>query len=106
MSSLVNCPTCQNLVSKSALSCPSCGEILQKPKRSVFGKVVLWIFWLFNILIVAWIWMIGKSTTENFMEVSEAERFLYGVAGITFVIIIWLIGAIILGIMALLTRPK
>lgn len=106
---LMNCPSCQSEVSKSANNCPSCGEVLRKPKRGFFGKLVIWGFWLFNFIMVFWIWGGTKSAVETSEGLSGAEAAGAAIGtglGITFLVIIWLFGAIILGIMALLTRPK
>lgn len=106
---LMNCPSCQNEVSKSANNCPKCGEVLRKSKRGFFGKIVIWAFWGFNLLMALSIW----GGTQNALEMSdglsgaEAAGAAIGTGiGVTLLVLIWLIGAILLGIMALLTRAK
>ena len=37
---LINCPECNAEVSSSALDCPKCGVSLNKPKRTIFGKII------------------------------------------------------------------
>ena len=41
---MIKCPDCSNEVSDTALKCPSCGVQLKKAKRTVLGKVFLWVF--------------------------------------------------------------
>lgn len=106
---LIACPACGKDVSNSARNCPACGEQISKPKRGFFGKIVVWGFWLFNALMIAWIWggVSGNVDQMASMEGAEQAGAAIGTAiGGTILIIIWLIGAVILGIMALLTRPK
>lgn len=106
---MIECPSCQHRVSTSATACPSCGAVLRKAKRGIFGKLVIFAFWGFNILMVLWIWGGTKSAVETQAGLSGAEAAGAAIGtglGVTFLIFIWLIGAIILGLMALLTRPK
>ena len=66
-------------------------------------------FWGFNILMVLWIWGGTQSAVETQAGLSGAEAAGAAIGtgiGVTLLIFIWLIGAIILGLMALLTRPK
>lgn len=106
---LIACPACGKEVSKSARNCPSCGEQISKPKRGFFGKIIIWGFWIFNVLMIAWIWGGVSGNVEEMATMDGAEQAgaAIGTAiGGTILVFIWLIGAIILGIMALLTRPK
>jgi hypothetical protein len=106
---LIQCPTCDKEVSNSANNCPSCGAVLRKPKRSIFGKLVIMLFWLFNVIMVVWIWGGGGEAIQTTQTLSGAEQVGAAIGtgiGITMLVIIWLIGAIILGIMSLLTRAK
>jgi len=106
---MIECPSCQHRVSTGAPSCPSCGAVLRKSKRGIFGKLVIFAFWGFNILMVLWIWGGTQSAvqTQSGLSGAEAAGAAIGTGiGVTLLIFIWLIGAIILGLMALLTRPK
>ena len=107
---LIKCPECNAEVSDSAMKCPQCGKQLRKPKRSLFGKIFLWLFYLFNIFML--IWLVGgmnaASTSMNGMA-SEAERAGAAIGtgiGATIIIFIWAIGDVITGLLALMTRPK
>lgn len=58
---------------------------------------------------VLWIWggTQGAVQSQAGMSGAEAAGAAIGTGiGVTLLIFVWLIGAIILGIMALLTRPK
>lgn len=103
---IIECPTCEHKVSTSATSCPSCGAVLRKAKRGIFGKLVIFAFWGFNILMVLWIWAGTQGAVESQAGLSGAGAAIGTGIGVTLLIFVWLIGAIILGIMALLTRPK
>lgn len=107
---LIVCKECGNEVSSNAKSCPKCGAILRKPSRSILGKIVKWIFIFFNLIMIFWtVSVLGISSDAVATSISDAE--VAGTAigtgiGMFFIAIIWLIGAVILGILTLLTRPK
>lgn len=110
MMALIKCSECGSEVSSSALSCPKCGKQLRKPKRSIFGKICLWLFYLYNLLMV--VWLVGgmSAVSEKTATLAtDAERAGAAIGtglGITMILIIWVIGAVITGLFALLTRPK
>lgn len=84
---LLKCPDCGTEVSDKAFTCPKCGRTLRKPKRTVFGKIILAVFWLYELL-----------TITIIFSGSFADFFLG--------FILWFIGTLFLGIMTLLTRPS
>ena len=91
------------------MSCPTCGAVLRKYKRGFFGKLIIFVFWGFNVLMALWIFSGTQSAFgyQTDLWVAEALGVSIGTGiGVTMLIFIWLIGAIILGMMALLTRPK
>lgn len=107
---LINCPECNKEVSDQALKCPNCGKQLRKPKRGFVGKLFLWLFYGFNILMLWWM-VAGMSGAAKVSAtaVSEAEKAGAAVGtGIGFIMIvfIWVLGDIITGLLALMTRPK
>ena len=105
----ISCPDCSKEVSDSALQCTHCGYQLNKPKRTFIGKVALWIFILFNVLMAVWIWGGISGNVEDMENMSDAEAagaaIGTGIGGMI-LFIIWVFGDIILGLFALLTRPK
>lgn len=107
---LVKCPECQSEVSDSALKCPHCGKQLRKPKRGFFGKIFLWLFYLFNVLMLLWlIGIMNVSSEISGKAVTEAQK--AGAAlgagfAMTELMFTWAIGDIITGLLALMTRPK
>lgn len=108
-STMIECPTCQHQISASARSCPSCGAVLRESKRGVFGKLIVFAFWGFNILMSLSIWAGTQSAVEGQAGLSGAEAAGHAIGtgiGVTLLVIMWLTGTVILGIMALLTRPK
>lgn len=107
---LVKCPECQAEVSDSALKCPHCGKQLRKPKRGFFGKIFLWLFYLFNVLMLLWLISGLNATSEMATQaLTEAEKAGAAIGtglGVSMVLGIWVIGDIITGLLALMTRPK
>ena len=107
---LVNCPECSKEISDSALKCPSCGHQVRKPKRSLFGKAVKWIFILFNIFMIYCLFAgVGGGGEVMNSATSEAERAGAAIGtGLGMMVIgsIWVIGDIIIGMIVFLTRPK
>lgn len=106
---LIECKECGKQVSSKARECPSCGAVINKPKRGFFGTLFLWLFILFNILMVAWLisyWnQIGGSLTSG-TEAEQAGTAIGGTIGTGMLMVVWALGDIILGLLALLTRAK
>jgi uncharacterized metal-binding protein len=79
--------------------------------RTLFGKIVKWLFILFNLLMIAWAVFesvsIVRDVNVNSMSYAEAAMAEFGIE-IAFVAIgtIWVMGDIILGLLVLLTRRK
>lgn len=106
---MIECPTCAHQVSTTASACPSCGAILRKPKRGIFGKLIIFLFWGFNILMGVAIWAGTQNAVESSQGLTGAEAAGAAIGtglGFTMLAVIWLAGAILLGLMAILTRPK
>lgn len=85
--SLLKCPDCGTEVSDKAFTCPKCGRVLKKAKRTIFGKIVLLTFWLYELLTISIIF------SGSFAD------FFWGV-------ILWFVGTLFLGILTLLTKPS
>lgn len=83
---------------------------LQKTKRSVFGKIIKWAFIGFNILMAIWLISGMASASESISQTTndaeQAGAVIGTGLGAIMIIFLWLAGAVILGIMTLLTRPK
>lgn len=78
--------------------------------RSGFGKFVKWTFIAFNILMLIWL-VSGLATAGSVAgdAVNDAERAgaAIGTAlGAGFIVVLWAIGDVILGVFVLLTRRK
>lgn len=107
---MTTCKECGAEVSDQAITCPKCGARLRKPKRSAFGKIIKFLFIGFNILML--IWLIGgvgsaSQTLENAHSDAEQAGAAIGTGiGAMMIVFIWVAGAVVLGIMTLLTRPK
>lgn len=79
-------------------------------KRGILGKLAKWGFILFNVLMLVWLlsyWgSLGGMLNEQSSEASRAGTAVGGTIGTGVLVFFWLAGAVILGIMALLTRGK
>lgn len=77
-------------------------------KRSLFGKIIKWLFIIFNILMLVWLISGMSSVGDQYnMAASDAERAGTAIGasiGMGIIIFFWVGGAIILGIATLLTR--
>lgn len=83
---------------------------IEKPNRSLFGKIVKYTFIGFNILMLVW-FIGGMASASKGIENATTEAEQAGAAigtglGAMFIIFIWIAGAVILGIIAFLTRAK
>lgn len=106
---LINCKECDKQVSNEAFKCPHCGAQLRKPKRGLFGVIFKYTFILFNIFMV-WAMFTGMSGVSEMPEATssaeEAGRNIGTGLGIGFMLVIWALGDVILGLLVLFTRPK
>ena len=104
------CPSCGRDVSSKAYECPNCGHPLRKPKRGFFGKLCKWGLILFNLLMIFWLIsyfnQVGEVLNQAKNEAEKSGAAIGGTLGVGFLLSIWVMGDIILGLAALLTRPK
>lgn len=106
---IITCPECSHNVSDSALKCPSCGTQLRKQKRGFFGKLFKWSFIGFNALMALWAVAGFNAATKDYDALSGAEQAGAAIGtgvGMAMVLVLWVLGAIILGMFVLFTRPK
>ena len=78
--------------------------------RTVMGKIVKWLFIIFNLLMIIALFR-GCAGASEFINNahSEAERAgasIGTVIGIGMIGVVWVVGDIIIGIVVLLTRRK
>lgn len=105
---IIKCPECGQDVSDSAMKCPHCGKQLRKPKRSIMGKIFLWLFYIFNALMLLWL-IAGITAVPDTQQMDEFEKAGTAIGtgiGVMAIFTIWVIGDIITGLLALMTRPK
>ncbi|HAB36962.1 MAG TPA: hypothetical protein DCE52_02980 [Rhodobacteraceae bacterium] len=107
---LIKCPECEKEVSSTTKNCPACGYVLNKPKRSIMGKIMKWAFILFNALMIFWLFSyfgeIANVTDGAGSDAEKAGAAIGGTLGTGFLLTIWVMGDIILGLFVLFTRPK
>lgn len=77
-------------------------------KRGFFGWIFLILFWAFNALMLFWLIsyfnVIGQTEVHSSAE--AAGRTIGGTIGTGMLLFMWAAGAIILGIITLLTRGQ
>lgn len=78
--------------------------------RTAFGKVMKWLFIIFNIFML--IWMVTSCVAVGDISsnaVNDAERAGAAIGaglGMTFLLFVWGVGDVILGLFVLFTRRK
>ena len=78
----------------------------EKRERSFAGKLIKWAFIAFNLFMAIWI-VGGLYTVSKIQTHTAVEQIGTGIGaaiGITFVLILWGLGDLILGILVLVTR--
>lgn len=83
---------------------------IERRKRGVFGWIIAILFWGFNAMMVVWlIGGIGATSKQYAGATSEAAKAgtaIGATIGVGMVLSIWVMGAIVLGLMMLFTRGK
>ena len=79
-------------------------------RRGFFGHLFKWSFVLFNIAMLVWLlrfWTMAVEPIDGTSTDAEIVATGAGIFGATFgVAIIWIIGGIVLGVLALATRGR
>lgn len=79
-------------------------------RRGIIGRIFLWLFWLFNALML--VWMVGGLGAAGDVagsastEAEKAGAAIGTAIGATLILGIWMAGAVILGLLVLLTPGK
>ena len=107
---MMKCPACDKEISDQAFKCPHCGKQLRRPQRGFFGKIFLWLFYGFNALMLWWM-IVGMSGAAKQVATAASEAEQTGAAigtglGFFMILVIWVLGDIIIGLLTLITRPK
>lgn len=83
---------------------------IEKIERGFFGKLIKWIFILFNVLMLVWMLSycgtIGDEMTRPMSGAEQAGAAIGSTIGVTMLLMFWGLGVIILGVPTLLTRRK
>lgn len=82
----------------------------EQRKRGIIGKVLLLFFWLFNALMLWWLiaafQISGEQLNAATSEAEKAGAAIGTALGTGMIIVAWAAGAIILGLLVLLTPGK
>lgn len=102
---LTQCPNCGATVSTRSVHCPDCHGRLLAPRKDAANIVFAWSFVAFNALMAAWIgfyMLTGRTTlrTAN-IEGDMAGTPVSGGMGVGFLLLLWVLGLLILGLCAM-----
>jgi hypothetical protein len=78
----------------------------EKYERGFIGKLIKWAFIGFNLLMILWV-VGGLSAVSNLETHSAAEKVgasIGATIGITFILMLWGLGDLILGVLVLVSR--
>ena len=82
-------------------------------KRGFFGWFFLLLFWTFNALMALWAWVAFSVICDQYVGASgqfgdarQAGTVIGGTIGGAVILFLWVAGAVILGLLALLTRGR
>jgi len=79
-------------------------------KRGFFGKIIKWSFIAFNVLMIIWVvsalGVTGEQMNQATSEAEQAGTAIGATLGLGLIGSVWAVGAIIGGILVLLTRGK
>ncbi len=83
---------------------------VEERQRGVFGKIIKWLFIIFNVLMLTWLgsyWMdLGDMSQNLSNDFERASLGIGGTIGTGLVLSVWLFGDLFLGLFVLLTRGK
>ena len=110
---VTKCPECYAPIdSRHAKTCAKCGAQLYYPRRSLFGVGILWLFFGFNAVMLYRVLRQGIEVFRTFTSISVADRIRHGAPtnDVTYELInlvgSWFIGAVCIGMLVLMTRPR
>lgn len=95
-----NCPKCSVETSDTEVWCPSCGARLGIRERSAIGKLVMWGFIVFNVIFG------GVFINAMYVTANSTPEHITALLGATGMIASWGAGALLLGVLMLITKPK
>ncbi|MHC8943157.1 hypothetical protein ACYX78_00675 [Advenella incenata] len=101
------CPKCTTELEDAATKCVSCGFQLEEPQRTLAGKVIKWLFIVFNLAMICWV-MVSMGVLDRGSQSSALPRGTEDAEGLglTMIIMIWLICNLIFGLVVWDTRAK
>jgi hypothetical protein len=78
--------------------------------RTMFGKIVKWTFIIFNVLMLIWLVSscaaVGDISSNASNDAERAGAAIGAGLGVTFLLFVWGVGDVILGLFVLFTRRK
>lgn len=81
-----------------------------KRKRGFFGTIVWWLFLAFNVLMAIWLFASINAAGQQYQASTDAAyqagTAIGGTLAVGGLLIFWLIGSLILGLIVALTKGK
>lgn len=78
--------------------------------RTAFGKIMKWLFIIFNVLMLIWLVTscaaVGEISSNATSDAERAGATIGAGLGMTFLLFVWGVGDVILGLFVLFTRRK
>lgn len=87
---------------------PALRQTIAQAETQHYGKIFLWLFYIFNALMLLWL-IAGIAAVPDTQPMDEFEKAGTAIGtgiGVMAIFTIWVIGDIITGLLALMTRPK
>lgn len=83
---------------------------IEKRKRGFFGWIFLILFWAFNVIMLLWM-ILGINASADLAATTTSEAEAAGAAigsaiGFGLVLMLWVIGAGLLGLFVMMTRGR
>ncbi|MCB9947758.1 MAG: hypothetical protein H6842_08010 [Rhodospirillaceae bacterium] len=83
-------------------------SLIEKRSRGPLGRLVAIVFWGFNLLMLLWllsaIGVIGNQLDSAASDVQQTATTIGAGIGFSMILGVWLIGALVLGLVKFLTR--
>lgn len=98
---LTRCPNCGATVSTRSDECPQCHGRLHAPRKDVANRVFAWTFAAFNALMMVWIGFYMLTGRATLRPTQMAGMSAPGELGIGFLLLLWMLGLLILGLCAM-----
>lgn len=110
----IECPNCRGSVSTRSTRCPRCNGPMRAAPRDLTAPVFRWSFILFNALMVVWtgFYLVTGRTSIRPPAINDTDGLvaagspLPGEMGLGFLLVLWALGFIVLGLCAIFNMSR